>query len=159
MTITGSPDASGTTATAQHLTYIAEPPGVSPGRGYTNVVTGTGRLVMVSGQVALDEHRELVGAGDPEAQAKQVFENLRRCLAAAGAGFQDVVKLTYFVTDIAHLPAVRAARDTVMDPARLPASSAVQVSALFMPELLLEVEAFALVPEGATPEDQDAPPA
>ncbi|MGE7387373.1 RidA family protein [Streptomyces sp. NPDC004126] len=129
-----------------HLTRIAAPEGVSPGTGYSHVVWGTGRFVAVSGQCAFDEKGEVVGEGDPAAQARQVFENLRRCLAAAGAGFEDVVKLTYFVTDVADLPAVRAARDEVIAPDRLPASSAVQVAALFRPELLLEVEAFAVIP-------------
>ncbi|MFJ5234379.1 RidA family protein [Kitasatospora sp. NPDC088391] len=132
---------------SSHLTHITEPPGVAPGTGYTQVVTGTGRLVQVSGQVAFDEERKLVGPGDPEAQARQVFENLRRCLAAAGADFSDVVKLTVFVTDIAFLPAVRKARDAYVDTARPPASSAVQVAALFLPEVLIEVEALALVAE------------
>ncbi|MCX5381273.1 RidA family protein [Streptomyces sp. NBC_00091] len=135
-----------------HLTHIAAPEGVLPGTGYTHVVWGTGRFVAVSGQCAFDEKGELVGEGDPAAQARQVFENLRRCLAAAGAGFEDVVKLTYFVTDIADvLPAAREARNAVIAPDRLPASSAVQVSALFHPALLLEVEAFAIVPEPARP--------
>ncbi|MFG2753811.1 RidA family protein [Streptomyces xanthophaeus] len=136
-----------TTPTDSHLIRIAAPEGVSPGTGYSHVVWGTGRFVAVSGQCALDERGEVVGAGDPAAQARQVFENLRRCLAAAGATFDDVVKLTYFVTDVAHLPAVREARDAVIPADRLPASSAVQVAALFRPELLLEVEAFAVVPE------------
>ncbi|MEU5421841.1 RidA family protein [Streptomyces sp. NPDC001407] len=128
-----------------HLTHIPAPDGVAPATGYTHVVSGTGRFVAVSGQVALDERGELVGAGDAGAQARQVFENLRRCLGAAGATFDDVVKLTYFVTDVAHLPAVRVARDEFIDTGRPPASSAVQVAALFRPELLLEVEAFAIV--------------
>jgi len=100
---------------------------------------------VVSGQVAQDESGELVGPGDPAAQARQVFENLRRCLAQVGAGFGDVVKLTFFVLDVADLPAVRAARDAVIDTARPPASTAVQVAALFAPGYLLEVEAWALV--------------
>ncbi|ARZ71593.1 endoribonuclease L-PSP [Streptomyces albireticuli] len=103
----------------------------------------------VSGQVALDENGALVGAGDPAAQARQVFENLRRCLAAAGATFDDVVKLTYFLTDIADLPVVRTARDEFLGGRPLPASSAVQVAALFRPELVLEVEAFAVVRDPA----------
>ncbi|BAJ26072.1 MULTISPECIES: RidA family protein [Kitasatospora] len=129
---------------SSHLTHITEPPGVAPGTGYTQVVTGAGRLVQVSGQVAFDERGELVGAGDPEAQARQVFENLRRCLAAGGADFSDVVKFTVFVTDIAFLPAVRKARDAYVDTARLPASSAVQVAALFRPDVLIEIEALAI---------------
>jgi enamine deaminase RidA (YjgF/YER057c/UK114 family) len=100
---------------------------------------------MISGQVSQDEHGDLVGPGDPDAQARQVFENLRRCLAEAGAGFGDVVKLGIFVLDIAYLPAVRAARDAVVDTTRPPASTAVQVAALFAPGYLLEVDAWALV--------------
>ncbi|MFJ7269580.1 RidA family protein [Streptomyces sp. NPDC099050] len=148
-----------TTSQDNHLTRIAAPEGVAPGTGYHHVVWGTGRFVAVSGQCAFDEKGELVGEGDPAAQARQVFENLRLCLAAAGAGFEDVVKLTYFVTDIAHLPAVREARDEVIAPDRLPASSAVQVAALFRPELLLEIEAFAVLPErtgpGSGPDAED----
>ena len=122
------------------------PPGVAPANGYTHVVVGSGRLISISGQVAFDESGQLVGRDDPEAQARQVFENLRRCLAAAGATFTDVVKLTYFVTDIASLNAVRRVRDTFVDTSRPPASSAVQVAGLILPELLLEVEALALIP-------------
>lgn len=130
----------------QRLTHIARPEGVAPGPGYTQVVTGTGQLVAVSGQVALDENGQLVGPGDPSAQARQVFENLRRCLAAAGLSFGEVIKLTYYVTDVAHLPQVRAVRDEFIDVAHPPASTAVQVVALVRPEFLLEVEAFALAP-------------
>ncbi|MGY0060540.1 RidA family protein [Streptomyces sp. LZ34] len=131
----------------KRLTHIPAPEGVAPGKGYTNVVTGSGRMVAVSGQIALDALGEVVGVGDPAAQARQVFENLRRCLAAAGATFDDVIKLTYYVTDVAHLPAVRSVRDEYVDMTRPPASTAVQVAALFRPELVLEVEAFALVGE------------
>ncbi|MFB7676487.1 RidA family protein [Kitasatospora purpeofusca] len=132
--------------TSSGLTHIAEPPGVAPGTGYTQVVTAAGRLVAVSGQVAFDARRQLVGEGDPGAQARQVFENLRRCLAAAGADFSHVVKLTYFLTDIAHMPAVREARDEAFGELPLPASSAMQVAALFLPEVLIEIEALAVVP-------------
>jgi enamine deaminase RidA (YjgF/YER057c/UK114 family) len=108
---------------------------------------GTGRFIAVAGQLALDEQGKLVGEGDPAAQARQVFENLRCCLAAAGATFDEVVKLTYFVTDMAHLPAIRAARAERIPDDRLPAASAVRVAGLVRPEFLLEVEAFAVVAE------------
>ncbi len=127
------------------LRHVVAPAGVAAGRGYSQVVTGQGRLVVVSGQVAQDEQGELVGPGDPEAQARQVFENLRRCLAEVGADFGDVVKLAFFVLDVADLPAVRAARDAVVNTSRPPASTAVQVAALFAPGYLIEAEAWALV--------------
>ncbi|MEU6451207.1 RidA family protein [Streptomyces sp. NPDC046979] len=127
------------------LTRIHAPDGVAPAAQYTHVVLGTGRFVAVSGQLALDEDGGIVGVGDPAAQARQVFENLRRCLSAAGAGFDDVVKLTYFVTDMAHMDAIRAARAAHIPADRLPAASAVQVAALVRPEFLMEIEAFAVV--------------
>ncbi|MGV9248315.1 RidA family protein [Streptomyces sp. NPDC003710] len=129
------------------LTRIPAPDGVAPAAAYAHVVMGTGRFVAISGQLALDGDGRLVGEGDPAAQARQVFENLRRCLAAAGATFDDVVKLTYFVTDMAYLPAIRAARAAHIPGHRLPASSAVQVAALVGPEFLMEIEAFAVLPE------------
>ncbi|AQS66662.1 RidA family protein [Streptomyces pactum] len=127
------------------LTRIPAPDGVAPAAQYAHVVLGTGRFVAVSGQLALDEDGRLVGEGDPAAQARQVFENLRRCLAAAGAAFDDVVKLTFFVTDMAHMSAIRAARAEHIPDDRLPAASAVQVASLVRPEFLMEIEAFAVV--------------
>lgn len=127
------------------LKHVVAPEGMAAGRGYSHVVTGRGRLVVISGQLAQDEHGELVGPGDPEAQARQVFENIRRCLAEAGASFADVVKLGFFVLDVAYLPALRAARDAVIDTAEPPASTALQVAGLIAPGYLLEVEAWALV--------------
>ncbi|WP_328784362.1 RidA family protein [Streptomyces canus] len=126
------------------LTRISAPDGVVPAKQFSHVVAATGRFVAVAGQLALDETGKLVGDGDPEAQARQVFENLRRCLAAAGATFDDVVKLTYFVTDMAHMVAIRAARSEFISDQR-PASTAVQVAALAGPEFLMEIDAFAVV--------------
>jgi enamine deaminase RidA (YjgF/YER057c/UK114 family) len=122
------------------------PLGMAPGTGYSHAVTATGRLVAVAGQVALDNDGNVVGPGDARAQAEQVFENLRLALASAGATFAHVVKLGFFVTDLGVLPAAREIRDRHVDPANPPASTAVQVTALVRPELLLEVEAWAVVP-------------
>ncbi|WP_329232252.1 RidA family protein [Streptomyces canus] len=129
------------------LTRIPAPAGVAPAAQYSHVVLGRGRFVAIAGQVPLDEEGKLVGEGDAAVQARQVFENLRRCLTAVGATFDDVVKLTYFVTDMAHMPALRAARAEHIPDDRLPAASAVQVAALVRPEFLMEVEAFAVVGE------------
>jgi enamine deaminase RidA (YjgF/YER057c/UK114 family) len=114
--------------------------------GYTHVVEVTaGRPVNIAGQMALDPAGTLVGQGDVRAQARQVFENLRGALEAVGAGFGQVVKLTVYLVDAAHLPAVREVRDQYVDTARPPASTAVQVGRLVLDDLLLEVEAVAVV--------------
>jgi enamine deaminase RidA (YjgF/YER057c/UK114 family) len=122
-----------------------QPEGVAAGNGYSHVVTGPGQWVAIAGQVALDGDGTLVGVGDPAAQAQQVFANLDACLKAAGASFANVVKLNLFVTDIAFLPVIRAERNQYVDTANPPASTAVQVVALFSPDALIEVEAYAIV--------------
>lgn len=136
--------------TTNTLTHISAPPGVAPSDGYTHVVTGPGRLAAIAGQMPFDEKGDFVGAGDPAAQTRQIFQNMSGCLAAAGLTFDDVIKLTYYVTDIAHVPTVLAVRDEFIDTERPPASTVVQVVALYRPDLLLEVDAFALVPEDPT---------
>ncbi|MBW5481884.1 RidA family protein [Streptomyces bambusae] len=128
------------------LVHLSHPAGVAPSDGYTHVVTGPGRVAAIAGQMPFDADGELVGPGDPAAQARQVFTNMERCLAAAGATFDDVIKLTYFVTDIDFVPQILAARDEFIDTRRPPASTVVQIVALYRPDLLLEVDALALLP-------------
>jgi len=106
-------------------------------------------MVYVAGQVALDEQGALVGDGDVEVQAEQVFINLGHALRSAGATFQDVVKLNYYLTDVTKLVAVRAVRDRHLDPETPPASTLVEVKGLFRPEFLIEVEAVAIVNDSA----------
>jgi reactive intermediate/imine deaminase len=120
------------------------PPTLSAPRGYSHVVEVTsGRTLYVSGQIAVDPDGRVVGAGDFEAQTRQVFENLKAALAAAEATLADVVKITMFVTDIAQLPTLRAVRDAYFTGAP-PASSLVEVSRLVLPELMVEIEAIAV---------------
>jgi enamine deaminase RidA (YjgF/YER057c/UK114 family) len=129
------------------LQFFQAPDGMAPGTGYSHAVTGRGRWVVIAGQVALDAAGNPVGRGDPGAQARQAFTNLSRALAAAGASFADVVKLSYYLTDISALAAVRGVRDEYVDTTRPPASTAVQVAALFRPEFLIEIEAWAVCDE------------
>lgn len=128
-----------------HIEHFSHPEGMPPSVGYSHAVAGTGTLVAIAGQVAMDENGELVGPNDPRAQAERVFENLALALAAAGASFSDVIKLGVYVTDIAILPAVREVRDRYVNTEHPPASTAVQVSALFRPGYMIEVEALAVV--------------
>jgi reactive intermediate/imine deaminase len=122
-----------------------DPEALPPPAGYSHVVeVSAGRLVYISGQVPLDRDGALVGAGEIEAQTRQVFENLSAALAAAGASWSHVVKLGYFLVDVGHLPTVRAIRDEYVDSARPPASTLVEVSRLFRDDVLIEVEATAV---------------
>jgi enamine deaminase RidA (YjgF/YER057c/UK114 family) len=123
------------------------PPGLSPPRGYSHVVevTGPGRTVYVAGQTAVDASGKV--AEGFRAQATQVFENLKVALAAAGANFEQVVKLNSYMTDIpTQIPILREVRSNYLKAATLPASTAVQVVALADPRYLLEIEVVAILP-------------
>ena len=104
-----------------------------------------GDLLFVSGVVPVDADGRLVGGEDVVAQAQAVFENIRRVLAAAGAGPPDVVKVTVFLTDVADRPRINPVRQAFFGETR-PASTLVEVSRLAIPGAKLEVEAVALVP-------------
>ena len=127
---------------------FANPSELAPPPVYTHVVEASGgRTVYLSGQVALDVSGEEVGIGDLRAQTRQVFENLKVAFGALGAGFGDVVKLTYYVADPSwEGGALRSVRDEYVDTERPPASTAVGVRRHFREELLVEVEAVAVLP-------------
>jgi reactive intermediate/imine deaminase len=113
--------------------------------GYTHVVEAVGgRTLYVSGQIAVDRTGAVVGAGDMGAQSRQVFENLRAALEAGGATFDHVVKMTVFVTEMTDIQAFRDVRAGYLTGTP-PASTLVQVAGLARPELLVEVEAVAVV--------------
>lgn len=121
------------------------PPTLSVPTGYTHVVEATGgRTIYISGQVALDSTGALVGAGDFRAQTEQVFQNLRRALAAAGASFSDVVKINYYVTDATQVAVLRDVRTRHISAPHTPASTFVQVVRLARPEWMIEIEAIAV---------------
>jgi enamine deaminase RidA (YjgF/YER057c/UK114 family) len=120
------------------------PPTLPAPPGYSQLaVLSGGSLVVIAGQVALDAQGTLVGPGNFTLQTAQVFRNLLAALEAAGAGPRHLVKLTTFVTDLSELAAFRQVRDQFLDPTHPPASTLVQVSRLFRPEFLIEIEALA----------------
>jgi enamine deaminase RidA (YjgF/YER057c/UK114 family) len=126
------------------------PGGLSKPPGYTHVVeiTGPGRVVYIAGQLGLDRDGKPVGApGDFRAQAVQAFVNLKIALAAAGAGFEHVVKINNYVVDIAaNIGSFREVRDRYLNVAAPPASTAVGVPGLARPGALFEIEAIAVLP-------------
>jgi reactive intermediate/imine deaminase len=120
------------------------PAGLSKPSGYSHVVAVRGgRTIYVSGQVPLTKDGKLVGAGDMESQTRQVFENLKVALSAAGAELKDVVKITIYTTDVSKLGSIRKVRDSYL-PADFPASTLTEVKALFRPEVMIEIDAIAV---------------
>ena len=114
-----------------------KPVGFSP-------ATRVGNLVFVSGQVAADENGDLVGIGDARTQSEQCFRNIEAVLTAAGASWDDVTKITCFMVNADDYAAYAEVRNGIF-PENGPASSTVFVTALVRPEMLVEVEAFAVV--------------
>jgi reactive intermediate/imine deaminase len=111
---------------------------------YTDAVRA-GDLLFVSGLVPVDGEGNLVGGDDVVAQTRQVFENMRAVLAASGCGFQDVVKVTIFLTDVDDRPLINPVRQKVFGNAR-PASTLVEVPRLAVEGAKVEIECVALVP-------------
>lgn len=127
---------------------FVNPKGLAVSPAYTPAVeVSGGKTVFISGQVALDEKGELVGRGDLRAQTRKVFENLRLVLAAAGASFEDVVKTTYYIVGYRpeHLALIREVRSEYLSRTHPPASTLVGVEKLFLDDVLIEVEAIAVV--------------
>jgi enamine deaminase RidA (YjgF/YER057c/UK114 family) len=108
-----------------------------------------GNFIYLSGQVALDSNGDVVGKGDLVAQTRKCFESIRELLRLAGGSLTDLVKLTtYFTVDIGD-PAVTRAYWSVREEflgSHKPASTGVRVQSLIHPELLLEIDAIAIVP-------------
>ena len=123
-----------------------QPDGLSRPTGYTHVVKATGTLVFLAGQVSVDSEGNVVGAGDFEAQARQVFTNLRNALASVGAGPEHIAKTTTYLVGVTpeHRAALTVARSDFM-PDPPPASTLIGVQALARPEFLIEVEAIAVI--------------
>jgi 2-iminobutanoate/2-iminopropanoate deaminase len=121
-------------------------PGMSePVSHFTHVVRA-GRIVFVSGCVATDGQGRLVGGGDVVAQTRQVHENIKRCLGAAGATFADICKVTVFLRNIGDREKVNTIRQEYFGAHR-PASTLVEISRLVRDEYLIEIEATAVIPE------------
>lgn len=102
-----------------------------------------GDFIFVSGQAALDLEGNIIGEGDFDAQAEQAFDNLQAVLKAAGSGMDKLIKVNIYVTDMANFQSVVAIRERYFSPP-WPADTLVEVSALALPELMIEIEGVAL---------------
>lgn len=128
------------------MTVRINPETLSKPTGYSHIaIVPAGRQVHISGQVAFDVSGAVVGKGDIGAQAEQVYANLEKALAAAGAGFRHVFKMNTYVVGLRPelLPPIRAVRARYFGDGPYPASTLVGVTALVHPDLLLEVEVSA----------------
>jgi enamine deaminase RidA (YjgF/YER057c/UK114 family) len=125
------------------------PPELGTPPGYSQIVdVSAGRIIFIAGQTALDRDGNVVGKNDFAAQAAQVFCNLAIALRASGCTATDLVKLTVFLTDMDNLALYREARNrffTSVTPPAAPAVTLVEVSKLYGPDFMIEIEAIAAV--------------
>ena len=123
------------------------PKTLMPPVGYSHIATvNRGTIVYLAGQVSSDASGTLIGEGNFEAQAEQVFRNLKIAIEAAGGAMADIVKLNIFLVaevDQAAVPKLRAIRDRYVNVEKPPASTLVVVSRLARPGWLIEIEAVA----------------
>ncbi|MEO8319162.1 MAG: RidA family protein [Bradyrhizobium sp.] len=123
------------------------PPELGTPPGYSQIVeVAASRMIFIAGQTALDAGGNLVGKDDFAAQAHQVFENLVTALRASGCTAANLVKLTVFLTEMDNLGRYREARNRFFDsvtPRAAPAVTLVEVSKLYGPDFLIEIEAVA----------------
>jgi enamine deaminase RidA (YjgF/YER057c/UK114 family) len=123
------------------------PPELGTPPGYSQVVEVTAsRIIFIAGQTALDRDGSLIGKNDFAVQAEQVFRNLSFALQASGCTASNLVKLTVFLTDMDNLTSYREARNRFfasVTPPAAPAVTLVEVSKLYGPDLMIEIEAIA----------------
>lgn len=118
-------------------------PSVHPTTGYSHA-TRVGNLLFIAGQIAKDKAGNLVGEGDIDAQAEQVFANLKAIVEDAGCSMDDIVKLTTYTVDLKYRPAIAEARKRYFRE-YLPPNTFLVISSLAEPAFLLEIEAVAAV--------------
>lgn len=124
----------------QHI----NPEALSRSRGYSQVVKA-GNTVYIAGQISAGSDGTVVGKGDPESQARQVWRNIEAAVKAAGGTLQNVVKTTTYVTNIQYATAVRKVREELFQSSNPPTSTLLVVAGLASPDYMIEIEAIAVV--------------
>lgn len=119
-------------------------------KGYSHSVEidlGTCKMILLSGQIALDKQGNLIGRNNLAQQTKQVLTNIQNIIAESGGTMDDVIKIGIYMIDISQVSTMREVRDEFFNSQRPPASTLVQVSKLFRDDLLIEIEATAVIPK------------
>ena len=132
------------------LVQYVNPPVVSQPTGYSQVAVvdlGNSKMLIISGQVPLNAKGQLVGENDFAKQTEQVFMNLQQVLQSFGGSMQHVVKTGIFLTDATNVPLFREIRSKYVNMKNPPASTLVEVKGLFRKDILIEIEATAIIPK------------
>lgn len=141
---------SGFSQTDSSIVKFRNATSVSTPKGYSHSVEidlVNCKMLIISGQVALDHKGSLIGKDDLARQTEQVFLNIRNIVSASGGTMDDLVKIGVYMTDITRVQVFRDIRDRFINPQAPPTSSLVEVSKLFRDDLLIEIEATAIIPK------------
>ena len=133
----------------QGVTF-SNPTSVAPAKGYSHAAVidlGTSRMLVISGQVGLDKQGNVIGKDDIALQTEQVFKNIKAIVEDAGGTMNHLIKLSYFLRDVKQIQSVRDIRNRFINVAQPPASTLVEVSHLFRDDILIEIEATAVIPK------------
>jgi 2-iminobutanoate/2-iminopropanoate deaminase len=132
------------------IVNFKNPGSVATPKGYSHAAIidlGSCQMIVLSGQVPLDNNGNLVGQGNFEKQSEQVLLNIKNILSELGAAMEDIIRLGIYTTDISQMQAFRDVRDKFINLKTPPTSTLVQVSKLFRGDVLIEVEATAIIPK------------
>ncbi|MDP4262821.1 MAG: RidA family protein [Bacteroidota bacterium] len=132
------------------LVKYVNPASIARPKGYSATVQidlGNCRMILISGQVPLDKQGDLVGKDNFAQQAQQTFSNIKSIVEDAGGTMGNIVKINYYITDMSKLQVLRDTRDKFINTQNPPASTLVQVSKLFRDDVMLEIEATAILPK------------
>lgn len=130
------------------LVRFSNPSSVAQVVGYSHAAEidlGKSKMLLLSGQIALDSNGKLVGKYNLALQTEQIFTNIRNIVAASGGTMDDLVKITIFMKDISHVQIVRDVRNKYINLRHPPASTLVEVSRLVSEDLLVEIEATVVI--------------
>lgn len=134
--------------TENGIVKLLNPSALAKPNGYSHVAEidlGTCRMLIFSGQVGLDKEGNLAGKDDLSKQTEQVFQNIQSIVTYSGGTMKDVVKLSYYIRDVSQIKKVREVRDKYINIQNPPASTLVEVSKLFREDILIEIEATAII--------------
>jgi enamine deaminase RidA (YjgF/YER057c/UK114 family) len=119
----------------------------SPIRYAQGIKTTGGTIVWISGQVSQDKNGKMVHKGDFAGQARQALSNLKAMVEAAGGTINDIIKVNTYLTDLRYREELARVRAEFFPDGKLPASTLVGVAGLADPDMLVEIEAVAVIPE------------
>lgn len=135
---------------AQSPLKLVNPTSVATPKGYSQVAQidlGNVTMLFIAGQVPLDKQGNLIGKDDFAKQTEQVFINIKNIIEEAGGTMNHLAKLTYFIRDVSKIQVLRDARDKFVNTKTPPASTLVEVSKLYRTDVMIEIEATAVIPK------------